>query len=49
MDMEQGSFILVSTIEELLGRSSSCSGKETEVTAVEILRANNGTPSIHNS
>jgi hypothetical protein len=43
MGLQRGPLSLVSKIEELLGRSSSCSGLETEITAVGICHADRGT------
>jgi hypothetical protein len=44
VDLERGSLSLVSTIEELLGRKSSGSGLETEITAVGFRCADYGAP-----
>jgi hypothetical protein len=45
--LERGPLSLVSTIEELLGRKSSGSGLENEITALGIRRADHTTPSNH--
>jgi hypothetical protein len=47
--LELGPLSLVSTIEELLGRKSSCSGLETEITAVGIRHVDHVAPSIRKS
>jgi hypothetical protein len=47
--LERGPLSPVSTIEELLGKKSSGSGLETEITAVGIRHADHVTPSIHKS
>jgi hypothetical protein len=44
MSLERGPLSLVSTLEELLERKSSCSGLEIENTAVGIRRADNVAP-----
>jgi hypothetical protein len=42
--LEQGPLSLVSTIEELPERKNNGFGLETEITAVDILRADHATP-----